>query len=286
MKYLFFLSIVNLFFCGFTCAQETSSVFASKNPSKLYLGAVLEKGNLNEDEHNVLHLIDDDITMSFDGASIRSITLRAGKDNMYRSFDEAFSKSSNPVFQNNISFSYNLQEIKRYSAIENYLGQTLNLGEWFSILPEAKTPKTLFALDIKRTAFTVHLDLPSEGSFATNPEEIAKYDLEDLIYVNSLSFGKRVLILVESNLEKNTINTTLKNVLEGKQISDHDEAVLANCTFRTVVFGNEDIPAIPSSPFENILNYIEEELTTDNYGLPISFGAAQMKDNSVFENKY
>lgn len=285
MKYLLFLSTFTLLFSGLSFAQERSSVFASKNPSTLYLGGVLKKNNLNEDEHNVLNLIEDDITMSFDGASVRSVTLRAGKDNMYRSLDEAFSTSSSPVFQNNTSFSYDLQEIKQYSAVENYLGQTVNLGEWFSILPEAKTPKTLLALDIKRTAFTVYLDLPPEGSFATDPEEIAKYNLEDLIYVNSLSFGRRVLILVESNLDKNTVNMTLKNVLESEVISDHDEAVLANCTFRTVVFGSEPIPVGPT-PFEHVLDYIEEELTKDSYGLPISFGAAHLKDNSVFENKY
>ncbi|PRD57057.1 thiol-activated cytolysin family protein [Sphingobacterium gobiense] len=285
MKHLLFLSIFTLLFSGLTVAQERSSVFASKNPSMLYLGGVLKKNSLNQDEHNVLNLIDDDITMSFDGASVRSVTLKAGKDNMYRSLEEAFSKASSPVFQNNTSFSYNLQEIKQYSAVENDLGQTLNLREWFGISPEAKTPKTLLAVDIKRTAFTAYLDLPPEGSFATDPEEIAKYDPEDLIYVNSLSFGRRILMLVESNLDKNTVNTTLKNVLEGEQLSDHDKAVLANCTFRTVVFGNEEIPISPA-PFEQILDYIDEELTKDNYGMPISFSAACLTDNSVFENTY
>lgn len=266
-------------------AQEKSSVFASKNPSRLYLGGVLKKNNLNEDEHNVLSLIDDDVTMSFDGVSVRSATFTAGKDNMYRSLDEAFSSAPSPIVKNNTSFSYNLQEIKQYSAIENYLGQKLNLQEWFGILPGAKALRTLLAVDIKRIAFTVHLDLPSEGSFVVNSEEIAKYDPEDLIYVNSLSFGRRALILVESNMDRNIVNMTLKNVLEGEQITDHDKLVLANCTFRTVVFGNEEIPVSPA-PFEKVLDYIDEELTKDNYGLPISFGAARLTDNSVFENTY
>ena len=285
MKQLLFLSIFTLLFNGLSFSQERSSVFASKNPSTLYLGGVLKKNNLNEDAHKVLSLIDDDITMSFDGILVKSVTFRTGKYNMYRSLVGALSMLSSPVFKNNTSFSYNIQEIKQYSAVEYYLGQTVNLSEWFSILAETKMPKTLLALDIKRTAFTVYLDLPPVGSFATDPEEIAKYDLEDLIYVNSISFGRRVLILVESNLDKNTVNMTLKNVLESEEISEHDEAVLANCSFRTVVFGNQSIP-VSTTPFEDVLDYIEGELTKDNYGLPISFGAAHLKDNSVFENNY
>lgn len=285
MKHLLFLYIFTLFFGGHAFAQERSSVFASKNPSGLYLGGVLKKANLNEDEHNVLHIIDDDVTMSFDGVSARSLTFKAGKDNMYRSLADAFPTSLGPIFQNNTSFSYNLKEIKQYSAIENYLGQTLNLREWFGIAPETKVPKTLFALEIKRTAFTVYLDLPPDGAFATDPEEIAKYDLEDLVYVNALSFGRRVLMVVESNLDKNAVHTALKNVLEGKQISGHDEAVLANCTFRTVVFGQEEMPVGPT-PLEQVITYMEEDLNPDNYGLPISFGAARLKDNGVFENNY
>lgn len=80
MKHLILLSVFTMLFSGLVGAQETSTLFVSKNASKLYLGGVLKKVNLNENEHDVLDLIEDDMTMSFDGASVKSVTFEAGKD--------------------------------------------------------------------------------------------------------------------------------------------------------------------------------------------------------------
>ena len=286
MKLLLFFFLFPLMFCENASAQQTSTSFAAKNPSKLYLGAVLKKANINEREHNILHLIDDDVTMGFEGASVRSRTLKAGLDKMYLTIKDALSSTSSTILKNNISFTYNLQDFKQNGSINNYLGQTVDLEEWFGISQDANSPNTIMMLDIKRTSFVVYLDLPTDGTFKIDPIQLANNKLQDLIYINSLSFGRRVLVLVESNLDKRLVNNTLNNVLEGENISKEDDVVLAHCTFRTVVFGIDDIHLTPLSPFEHILEYIKGEIKTDSYGLPISFGAANLSDNSVFENKY
>ncbi|WP_179221532.1 thiol-activated cytolysin family protein [Sphingobacterium cellulitidis] len=247
---------------------------------------MLNKADINQDEYNVLDLIHDDITMSFVGPPVKSNTFKAGKDNMYQSINSAFSSSSNLVFSNNSSFSYNLQELSQYKDIENYLGQTINLQEWFAISPDTQKPNTVLALDLKRTAFTVSLDLPSKSTFATDPNELTKYNREDLIYVNSLAFGRRIIILIESYLDKDTLQKSLKSLLESEKLSENDEAILANCTFRTVVLGADELTFIPQSPIKPILEYINKEFNSNNYGMPISFDAAYLKDNSIFENKF
>lgn len=286
MKHLLFLINFAFLFSSISIAQQTSTSFAAKNPSKLYLGAMLNKADINQDEYYVLDLIHDDITMSFVRPPVKSSTFKSGKDKMYQSINNAFSSSSNLVFSNNSSFSYNLQVLSQYKDIENYLGQTINLQEWFAISPDIQRPITVLVLDLKRTAFTVSLDLPSKGTFVTDPNEIAKYKLEDLIYINSLAFGRRIIVLIESNLDKDILLKSLNNALESEKFSQNDEAILANCTFRTVVLGADELTIIPQSPLKPILEYINKEFNSNNYGMPISFDAAYLKDNSVFENKF
>ena len=250
------------------------------------MAGVLDKSNINGDEHVMLDVIEDDIVMSFDGIAIKSINLKAGKSNMQKAIDEALSSSSNQIFRNENSFSYSMQELSSYKDVEFYLGQTIDTQKWFGVAEGKRIPKTLLALNMARTAFTVHIDLPSDGSFAVNSIEVAKHKLEDLLYVNSISFGRRVLVLIESNVEAEKVNRAIKNMLEDNELSDQDKHIMANCTFRAVGFGDEEIVLDPDLPLSQINQYVGGEITKDNYGLPISFSGAYLKDNRVFENSY
>lgn len=284
MKY-FILFFTPLFFSNHIVAQQSSSIIAAKSPSELYIGGVLKIDEINDSEHATINVIDDSITISFQGIATKSTTFQTGKENMYQSLHQALSSATGPIFKANSSFSYSLQTISEYKDVEPYLGQTIDLRDWFGIVPSTRRPKTVMALDINRVAFTLHVDLPANGKFNTDPNGLAGHNVEDLVYVNSLSFGRRVLVLIESNMETGIVNRAIKNIMEG-DTSDGDELVLANCTFRAVTFGNEEVIFDPSSPFSQVLNYINGEFTIENYGLPISFSGAYLQNNSVFNNNY
>lgn len=284
MKY-FILFFTPLFFSNHIVAQQSSSIIAAKSPSELYIGGVLKIDEINDSEHATINVIDDSITISFQDIATKSTTFQTGKENMYQSLHQALSSATGPIFKANSSFSYSLQTISEYKDVEPYLGQTIDLRDWFGIVPSTRRPKTVMALDINRVAFTLHVDLPANGKFNTDPNGLAGHNVEDLVYVNSLSFGRRVLVLIESNMETGIVNRAIKNIMEG-DTSDGDELVLANCTFRAVTFGNEEVIFDPSSPFSQVLNYINGEFTIENYGLPISFSGAYLQNNSVFNNNY
>lgn len=284
MKYLF-LIFTTLLFAGQIAAQQSSSVIAAKSPDALYVGGVLKTDNINSGEHTVLPVLDDLVTVSFDGIAVKSMTYQVDKENMYQSLFQALSAAPAPVFKASSSFSYSLQTISAYKEVETHLGQTIDLEDWFGINDNAHRQKTLLALDINSVAFTLHLDLPADGEFDTDPHELSQHRIEDLIYVNSLSFGRRVLLLIESNLERETVNRAIRNVMED-DVSNEDELVLANCTFRAVTFGSEELAFDPSTPFSQILDYFNEEFTAENFGLPISFSSAYLQNNGVFTNIY
>lgn len=286
MKSILFFYTALLFIVAFPCrAQQSATIFATKSPQEMYLAGVLDKKTVNEDNHVVLDLIDDNITMSFTGIAAKSTTFHSDKDQMDRAIKEVIKTLGENVFQNSSSFSYNLQELDSYNAIQNYFGQAIDNNKWFGIADGKNKPKTLLALDISRVAFSLALDLPQNGQFEMNTD-LEEYKLDDLIYVNSLSFGRRIIVLIESNIEKAKVLQAIKTVIEGAKMSAEDRAILANCTFTSINFGAQEISMKAESPFSNILQYMNAEIKAENYGTPISFGASYMKDNSVFENQY
>ena len=267
-------------------AQESATVFAAKSPQQLYLAGVFEKKTVNEDRHIVLPLIDDDITISFSGIAAKSTTFHADKDQMDRSIQKVVRDLGDNAFRNNNAFSYNLQELDSYKAIQNYFGQAIEKHKWFGINDGKSKPKTLLALDLSREAFSVSLDLPANGQFEMNTSELEKYKLDDLFYVNSISFGRRVIVLIESNLEKVKVLQAIKKCIEGAEVSAEDRVILAHCTLTCVNLGTQEIHMKAASVFSNILQFMNAEFEAENYGTPISFGGSYLKDNSVFQNKY
>jgi len=287
MKSILFFCTAFFFTITVPCkAQQSATVFATKSSQQMYLAGVLDKKAFNEDNHVVLDLIDDNITMSFTGIAAKSITFHSDKVLMDQAITEVINTLGEDVFQNSNSFSYNIQELDSYNAIQNYFGQAIENNKWFGIAEGKNKPKTLLALDISRVAFSIALDLPPNGQFNMNASDLEKYKLDDLIYVNSLSFGRRIIVLIESNIERAKVLQAINAVIEGAKVSAAHKAILANCTFTSINFGSQEIAMKAASPFTNILQYMNAEIKAENYGTPISFGASYVKDNSVFENQY
>ncbi|WP_126973963.1 thiol-activated cytolysin family protein [Gynurincola endophyticus] len=268
---------------GLLNAQQRSSVITAKSPDLLFIGSVLDKNSLNTSTHSTFNIINQDITITFGTLGISSKSIFPNRDAMNTAIGEALNASSNP---GNTSFGFSIRDLDSYKQLELLLGQHIDLKEWLNVADTKHQAKSLIAIDISKIAFTVEMDLPESGSYQTDEVELAKHQLDDLIYVNTLSFGRRVIVVVESNIISNELKQAVRNALDGTALSDKHQAILANSTFRVIQFGNEDYVFDPNSPLKGIIEYIDANITAGNYGLPISFGAAYLKNNAMFENMY
>lgn len=263
--------------------QEFSSQkFINKCPHEIFIGAVLEPGSLNKDKYDILDVSINPITVSYSSLLAKSQEISPSYDNMMEAIRTSL-KSVASVAQNG-SFSFITKDIKSYSDITIDWGQTINLQTLIGVSSNNKSARNKVWVDISQTFFSLDMDLPE--SLSNDPEVIKRKD--ELIYIGSIQFGKKVTVLVESNLDANLLKEAINNALNSKGIDEKGKAVLANSTIRIMSVGNDGAFARmnPDNPFEKIIEYFNEKVTPDNFGVPISFTAGRVKDNSVFENKF
>lgn len=265
--------------------QQQATVIAAKSPEMLYLGAVMEQKNINSNQHQVLDLIQDDIVITFNSLHAKSNVIKAQKEAMYKAIDAALSTTNRAAWQGK-NFSFTLKELGSYQDIELFFGQTFDLNTWFSVVDQSSKPKTLLAINLERVAFSVDMDMPESGAFKTNAALLAKYNPDNLIYANTLSFGRRAMVIVESNIDVSEVKSALSKILKREPSSDREKGVLANCTYRVLLLGNNSVDLDSKRPVQQVIEYVETEISTSNYGSPISFGAAYLKNNQLFNNKY
>lgn len=280
-------SFIGMISSIFVFAQDQkSTVITAKSSDQMYLGAVLQESLINGKTHDVLDIIQDDIVISFGGIKLKSKIIRSEKAAFYNAIEEA-QQIANTIPHDQSSFSFSIKDLKSYSDVAHYFGQRIDVSDWFSVSDPIGKPQTLLAVNMERVAFTVEMDLPAEGKFKTNNTLLDRLNSNDLIYVNTLSFGRRAIVLVESNLDASQVKNALSAILKGKELSNHDKGILANCTFRVALLGSQDVIAVDSSRvFEEVLEYIDAKKDFSSHALPISFGAAYLRNNQIFSNSY
>lgn len=287
VKYIYLVSIVFLTFFGTTLSNDSlgqeqqATNLAVKSPKELYLGAVLEKKSINSDKHPVLDLISGNITVSFPGLNIKSKTIKANKPAFDNVIDEALGEAA---YFDNQSIVFTIRELTNYESINLFFGQRINLSNYFSIDDEDVIPQTLIGVNIEKTAFTVEMDQPNEENFNTIGN---KYDFNNLVYINSISFGRKAIVLVESRLSASVVTGALSVVIAGGELSPKEKAILANCSYRIYLSGEKsDVKIDVNQPLKYLVDYINMSMQRDNYGVPISFRAANLLNGQIYSHLY
>ncbi len=184
-------------------------------------------------------------------------------------------------------FSYSSRDISSYDYLSLLFGQTTNLETFFGIPQNAKLNKTCVVVDIKKSFFDISMDYPDDGKLhGKDPEVIKRVD--ELIYVSSLIFGKRITMLVEADIPSSDLKGAIQEALESKaNLSNRSKAILSNSNIKITVLGRLSLPESKNgNPLSAIMEYINKPVTIDDFGIPISFQGTYVKDGSVFENKF
>lgn len=264
-------------------AQEASK-FTVKIPNKTFIGAILEPGSINSDTHQFLDVPLNPITISY-SLPMKSQEITPGYDNMMKAIREGLQQ--NNILKPNYQFSSSIDEIKSYEELAIYFGQKINPSLFFGTSRQ-KQKKTIVVLSISQSFFSVDMDLPE--SLSDDPTVLEQKD--KLIYVSSIQFGRKAVAIIESDFDSQTVKTAIKDIISKTEnneasILDESMAVIANATVRCMTIGNDNMEETdPDNPLKNLINYLNKKATPEDFGMPITFSAAYLKDNSVFVNKF
>lgn len=260
--------------------QYSADKFAAKCPNEIFIGAIMEANSINQDTYKFLNVSMNPITMGYT-IPIKSQTIAPSYNNMIEALHEAL--KTNDALKNNYSFSFVIKKIQSYGELAVNWGQIINLQKLLGIVPGYKPLKNIVLVDINQSFFSITMDMPE--SLSTDPQVLQR--LDDLVFVNSIQFGRKVILVIESNIDYNELQETIHNLLNYKEVSQKGLAILANSNIRLVTIGNKDIKDIdPNNPFTSILDYFSQIVTVEDFGIPISFSASNLRDNSVFVNYF
>ena len=109
------------------------------------------------------------------------------------------------------------------------------------------------------------------------------------MYLNSVTFGRKAIVLVESNQSESKIKEAINDVVQNydapAKITKSSHSLLANSTIRVMIAGdNSAVDFQADNAFLDALLYFNRDITANDFGSPIIFTATWLKDNSVFVN--
>lgn len=262
-------------------AQEGFSSFAAKNPGKTFIGAVIEADKINSDTHEFLDLAQKSITISF-SLPIKSQEIIPSYHNMM-SVVESLIKNGNIPTQN-VAFSHTIKVINSYDELTLFFGQKINPTLLFGISANRESKQNVVAVNLEQKFLSLYMDI-QDAPVIDNPE----IDKEKLLYLNSVTFGRKAIVLIESNQSGSKIKAAVDDVVQNygapTKIADSSHSLLANSTIRVMIAGDNITVGIKAdNALLDALHYFNLDITANDFGAPIIFTAAWLKDNSMFVN--
>ncbi len=141
-----------------------------------------------------------------------------------------------------------------------------------------KNKKTLIFGQILFKGFTVSMETPVHGIFATPP---ANTDLDKLVYIHSLTYGSNAYFVITTNL-------TYKDVLKklGESSSDDLKDNFRESQIRLFTISTIGQEAIIETSFDALSNFMKNPFgNKGDYGYPIYCRGQYVKDNALFRAK-
>ena len=185
----------------------------------------------------------------------------------------------------NVSFSHTIREIKSYDELTFFFGQKINPTLLFGIPANGKPKLNVVAVRLEQKLLSIYMDI-QDAPIIDN----AEIEKDKLLYLNSVTFGRKAIVLIESNQSESKIKAAVDDVVQNydapSKIADSSHSLLANSTIRVMIAGdNTAVDIQADNALLDVLHYFNRDITTSDFGAPITFTAAWLKDNSVFVNE-
>ncbi len=251
-------------------AQEGFDKFSTKNPVNTFIGAVIEADKINSDTHQFLDVPQKSITISYSLPNMMNMV-------------EGLIKNGDVPTQN-VAFSHITREIKSYDELSFFFGQKINPTLLFGIPVNGKPKQNFVAVSLEQKLLSLYMDI--QDAPVIDNSEIEK---DKLLYLNSVTFGRKAIVLIESNQSESKIKAAVDDVVQNydvpTKIADSSHSLLANSTIRVMIAGdNTAVDIQADNALLDALHYFNRDITANDFGAPIIFTAAWLKDNSMFVN--
>lgn len=270
------------------------------NPTLIFPGSVLSAQSINSGIYKPVgysNLWKKLVTISY-SLPVRSKEIAPKKSSFQNAIMEAIGNRDFSGKQSQI-FTYKMKEFSYYSELKLAFGANVNIGNLFTLgvdYNEAKTTavSALF-IDFSQIYFSVDMDIPDDGNMFIDEITRQKYLSQNPVYINSVNYGRKGVIMVES--EKSYKETSLAiraaltaKVVNGKlELSTAHKELLEKAEIQICIIGGDGQAASKTIVgFHEFQNFIINGgvYTKEVYGVPISFGAAYVEDNSMFVTEF
>lgn len=266
--------------------EQEATRIGVKSPYSIFIGGIMKANDINSETHDFLDVQINPITFSSSLSAISATEITPSYSNMMNAIQKSL--QDYPVIKPNYQFSFSIRQLDSFDQLSIFFGETIDLSEYFGITSLKLSHKNALVLEIKQGYFSVDMDLPNDLS----DDPLVQNLIDELIYVNSIEFGRRAIAVIESNFSygdlKGAMTEMVNNASDSQNaISEKSKAVIANSLIRTLILDpNETSTIAPDNPLEHIVKYMNAEVTPENFGIPIYFTAAWLNNNSLYVNKY
>lgn len=269
-------------------------------PIYIYLGSTLSAASINSGRYVAVgfpNVLKSEITISF-SLPVRSMVIAPKKSSFQNAITEAVGDKNFSGKQSQV-FTYKMKQFSYYKEVKLAFGANVNVGQLFGVDTEVNNGKTrkntaLF-VDFSQIYFNAVMDIPDDGNIFKDENTRQQYLSQNPIYINSVNYGRKGVILVESKESYDKLSVAIRasfnaKVVNGKLSLDSEtEKILEEAEISICILGGDGGEAVKTiKGFNEFQNFIINGgvYTNTVYGVPISFSGAYASDNSMYISEF
>lgn len=281
-------------------STQNSYDITTASPTYIYPGSIISEKSVDRGIYVPVGYPNEwkeTVTISF-SLPVLSKKIALTKSAFMNAISEAV-KDANFDGSQSQSFTYGMKKIRYYNEMKLAFGANVNIGQIFSIGVYGEKAKTQFNtalfIDFSQTYFSVFVDIPNDGNIFKDESIRNKYSILNPVYINTINYGRKGIILVESEKSYEETSLAVRAAFNAKIVNGAlgldvaQKELLEKANIQTYIVGGDGRGATKAIlGFKEFQNFIIKGgvYTKDVYGVPITFSAAYANDNSVFETTF
>ncbi|GGE18995.1 hypothetical protein [Sphingobacterium cellulitidis] len=264
--------------------QQKSTKIYGKNPDEIFLGAIISKKSINTEKHEFVKMKTNQKLQAISSTfKYEYPAIIPSKSNMNKIIIDEFNSAGLPSTTPGGAV-FSLWSIQSYNELNIRFGQKMDFSKWFGLDPKAKMAKSNILIEYEIPLFDLYLDLFTD-EINNYVQEIKALKNDDLIYISNISWGRKALILVQSDFDENKVKPALYNYLDNKTLTEEQSIILETASISYNIFDDTTLELTDPNPLKTIISYITAPITKDNYGGILYFFGSEL-DGAWFENSF
>lgn len=283
--------------------ESSSFTVMDDNSDAVYLGNILSGKQLSDlSEFNPIsnyQKLPIRISCSFPGTDVGGVIAVPRMSSYWQGVQDILRK--NNFAGNQIgSFAYNYTPFDDYDEIRREFGYNVNVRGLFSslsssVINSVTTVKKRFGFvaSFEVENFTADISLPKRDELVNDADFAALVSSdENPLYINSISYGQRGIIAVETDIDLEETNRAFSKVTNKifkkttETLTEYEKHLIDQSSIYLFLVGgpNSGSPMVIEG-YSSFITYVTSlgDFSADNPGYPISFRLRRLQDNTLFK---